>query len=213
MAIHNPSRASRLGEKWQAEFFMFVVLASVLLFCFSCKITDNGDGEPREPNEPIYEDTYYRPFSAMMQAVTTVLKKNHIPYEVNPSMEGIINADAMGKIEVKRLDSCETRVMLEPQASKSHPLNQRFFYELDRVLAGLSPAPPSRSTEEFPKKMVIQTKSGGTANIRSDPRIGKNIIAKLPCGTEVSAFEKKGDWYHIVFGSGQRAWAHKIVLK
>ena len=61
--------------------------------------------------------------------------------------------------------------------------------------------------------MVIQTRSGGSANIRREPHIAKNVITSLPSGTEISALEKMGDWYHIVFGSGQKAWAHKIVLK
>ena len=133
----------------------------------------------------------------------------------------------MGRIEVERLDSCETRVKLEPPTSKSHPLHQRFFDELDRVLAGLSALPPRipatrQSPDETmqakvvfqpPKNMVIQTRSGGSANIRREPHIAKNVITSLPSGTEISALEKMGDWYHIVFGSGQKAWAHKIVLK
>jgi hypothetical protein len=167
----------------------------------------------------------------MMQAVATVLKKNHISYTVphtdDSAKSDVFETEVMGRIEVERLDSCETRVKLEQPTSKSPPLHQRFFDELDRVLAGLSPVPPrtpmtpqpeddtTRANVVFqpPKNMVIETRSGGSANVRREPRKAKNVITSLPSGTEISALEKMGDWYHIVFGSGQKAWAHKIVLK
>lgn len=208
MAKRNPTRASNSREKRLRGFIRLISLLFVALAFCSC-------GHVRPP-----DTAYYRPYTAMVSAVKTVLKKNRIQYTVDPSMEGVIDTDVMGRIEVKRLSSCETHITLSPQTSKAHPLQQRFFDELDRVLCGLPvvpppPPPPPPDDRVFlpPKSMFIKVKGGGTGNIRSSPRIGYNIIRKLPTGTPVSAYKQKGKWYHISFGKNKKGWAHEVILK
>lgn len=220
MAKCNPTRASDFRAKRLRGILGFVGLFFVaFLFC-SC--IWNGGGNDTSPKDMPAQDTYHRPFTAMVQAVKTVLKRNRIQYTDDPTMEGVIDTDVMGSIEVKRLGSCETRVTLLQQASKSHPLQQTFFDELDRVLVGLpavlpppTPPPDDSPVAVFlpPKSMFIAVKGGGTGNIRSSARIERNVISKLPAGTPVSAYKRKGKWYHISFGENRKGWAHEVILK
>jgi hypothetical protein len=226
MAKRDSTRESDFSKKRLMRFSGFPSLVfGVLLFC-SCGIIPNGGESTAKQeqviNQPTYKTTYYRPYAAIVQATTTVLKNHHITYTEDPQIEGIIVTDVMGGIEVKRLGANETRVTLINQSSRLHPLQQTFFVELDEVLDVFSqpPPPPTSVVDEYgvetflpPKRMFISVRGGGPGNIRSSARIGRNIIGKLPTWTLVSAYKRKGEWYHIEFGPDQKGWAHEIILK
>ena len=211
MAACNANKGNKFNEKRLKGFSRFFPLLFAALLCCSCI---NGITKGNDQPEP---EIYYRPSTAMVKAVKTVLKKNGIQNTDNPSTEDVIESDLFGPIEVKKLGSCETRVTLLPQASKEHPLHQRFFVELDLVLLGsVTPPPPPRKGEEIflpPKPMFIKVKGGGKGNIRSGPSTNRSIIARLPTGTPVSAYKREGAWYRIAFGGNRKGWAHQIILK
>ena len=103
MKTSNPT-SDRQFKKQMPEGTFSDISLFFISFCFcSCKTPGGNDVGRKDLNGSVYEDTYYRPSTSMVKAVTTVLKKNHISYTFSAIPEGVIETETMGRIEVKGL--------------------------------------------------------------------------------------------------------------